>query len=89
MDTQFGAQILPLAAIKLKIVEFIELLVKLKNDIISQRIDELGLPALLLKTMKQYYMNSCLHCKVFTIFNEAINSSIDYLIDSVFLIINL
>ena len=80
---QFGEEIAPFGADRLKVVDFLYILVQLKNDLLSQSIDELEIPKALLSLMGEYFMNSILHGKIFNIFAESINSGIDYLIDTV------
>ncbi len=81
--TQFGQSIPPFGAERLCVVDFVCTLVQQKNDLLSQRVDELEVPRLLLDLMQTYYMNSMLHAKIFGIFSEAMHSNIDYLVCSV------
>lgn len=62
----------PFGLDRLKIIEWLNSLLSLKDDTICNRIGELEFPKLLLNLMKQYDMNSFLHLKIYNVFVEAI-----------------
>lgn len=79
---QFGQDVIPFGQDKLSVVDYFFHLIKLKNDMVCLKMDELEVPKLLLSLFKTYYANSILHGKIVRIFDEAINSNIDFLVDS-------
>lgn len=83
METQFGITITPFGQTRLKIIEFTESLMKLKNNLISQQIIDLEFPKLLIRLMGEYYMNTQLNSNILAIFQEALNSNVDNLIEAV------
>ena len=82
-DTQFGGQIVPFGNDRLKVIDFLQILMQTKNDIFCQKFDELEMPSVLMTLLKEYYMNSLLHVKIYNIFSDSVHSSIDFLIDMV------
>ncbi len=85
METQFGGRVAPLGFDRLKVVEWLQALVQLKNPEICKKIEELQFPLSLLKLMSAYEMNSFLHLKVYGVFVEAIATGMDDYIKTVFL----
>jgi hypothetical protein len=83
LPTSCGQIISPLGSARLKLVECLAYLCQLNDDVLSEHIDELQIPSVLLKLMDNHYMNTMLHCKICCIFSEAIKSGIIYLIDTV------
>lgn len=71
MTSQFGAQIIPLGLDRLKVIEWFNALISLKEGSIAEKMNELKIPEFLLSLIGKYDMNSLLHLKIYTIFNEA------------------
>jgi hypothetical protein len=86
METQFGGQIVPLGFDRLKVVEWLQALIQLRDLAICKKIVELEFPQLLIKMMALHDMNSFLHLRVFNVFNEALASSVDEYIRAVIFI---
>lgn len=83
LNTQYGTQIVPVGNYRLRIVEWMHSLIYLKEKIICQKFQEIGLPKALLTLIKKYDMNSNLHLKIYSIFSEAIGIDDDLWVETV------
>ena len=83
MDTKYGGQVIPLGFDRLKVVEWLNALVQLKNPLICKKITELEFPQLLIQLMRTYDTNSFLHYKIYSVFSEAIAGGNDDYIKTV------
>jgi len=73
----------PFGLDRLKVIEWLQSLLSLKDDNICKRIDELEFPKLLLNIMKAYDMNSFLHLKIYNLFVEAIKMEMSTYLEAV------
>lgn len=73
----------PLGFDRLKVVEWLDALVQLKNLDICKKIEELQFPLFLLKLLSVYDMNSFLHYKIYSVFSDAIATGVDEYIQAV------
>ena len=83
MNTQYGTQISGFGLDKLKIIEWLQSLILLKDEGVCARLGELELPSHLLGLMKAFEMNSLMHLKINNVFMEALNSGSEHYIDTV------
>eukprot|EP00826_Nyctotherus_ovalis_P053341 TRINITY_DN6914_c0_g1_i2.p1 TRINITY_DN6914_c0_g1~~TRINITY_DN6914_c0_g1_i2.p1 ORF type:complete len:624 (-),score=83.78 TRINITY_DN6914_c0_g1_i2:266-2137(-) len=79
-----GYSVLPLGLDKLKIIEWLQLLISLRGGLVWSRLAGLNFPGVLLSLMKRYDMNSILQQKVLRAFEAAINTNISAYIETVF-----
>lgn len=66
----FGDSVIPFGLDRLKIVEWLQSLISLKDPTVCIKLIECEIPKLLLTLMKKYDMNSVLHYKIYKIFEE-------------------
>lgn len=80
-----GYSVLPLGLDKLKVVEWLQLLISLRGGLIWSRLAALNFPSILLSLVRRYDMNSILQQKVLRVFEAAINTNISAYIETVLL----
>jgi hypothetical protein len=73
----------PLGFDRFKIVEWLHALVQLHDEQICKKLGELSFPQCLLEMMLTYVMNSFLHLKIYSIFEEAIKTQLEDYIKTV------
>jgi len=87
IPTTYGNRLNVLGIDKLSVIEWLQELInkyiEMKDDMVIKEVGKLKIPELLLFLMKEHYMNSILHLKVFTIFEGAIKSKISSYVKAV------
>lgn len=69
---------------RLKIIEWLQSLIALKDEAIGNKLVKLSMGKLLLSLVRDYCMNSILHLMIFNVFEEAIKSNILCYLNAVF-----
>jgi len=59
---------------KLRIIEWLQLLITFKNGFVCSKLAELNFPSFLLSLIKKHDMNSILHLKILRVFEAAMNT---------------
>lgn len=80
---QYGDTLVPLGLDRLKVVEWLQALLALKDETVGIRIGELEIPKTILGLIKKYDMNSILHLKIYKIFEEALGTGLPSYLESV------
>jgi len=75
LETQFGSKVQVFGLDRLKIVEWVYAILRLKDKIFREKLIELDLPKHLLEIMRNYYTNSNLHQRITQIFTELLQNS--------------
>jgi len=73
LTTASGNKITPFGLDRLKVIEWIQGIIGLKEERIGNKLMELDMASVLLELTKKYDMNSILHNKIFTIFKGALD----------------
>ena len=89
LSTHYGGNITPLGADKLKVIEWIESLIKFKDNDILNKLLELNIGSTFLTLMKRYEMNTIAHHKIYSIINDSIKTNEEIFIEIVVLFNNI
>eukprot|EP01022_Parablepharisma_sp_SALTPOND_P016087 TRINITY_DN231_c0_g1_i1.p3 TRINITY_DN231_c0_g1~~TRINITY_DN231_c0_g1_i1.p3 ORF type:complete len:960 (-),score=155.17 TRINITY_DN231_c0_g1_i1:21091-23970(-) len=88
LDTTYGDNVAPFGLDRLKVIEWMQSLISLKDDSICSKLSELEIPKLMLSLMKRYDMNSVLHLKITKIFEEVMGYDLEAYVEAVYLSIS-
>jgi len=81
-DMQFGDSVIPFGLDRLKVIEWLQSLISLKDEAVCKKVTEIEFPKTLLGLMRKYDINSVLHYKVFKIFEDALTCGNEDYIDA-------
>jgi serine/threonine-protein phosphatase 6 regulatory subunit 3 len=73
LPTASGNELTPFGLDRLKVIEWIQALIGLKEESVGSKLVELNMGTVLLELMKKYDMNSILHNKIFLTFKAALD----------------
>jgi len=78
-----GENVIPFGLDRLKIIEWLQALILMRDEAVCAKLNELEIPKLMLSLIKKYDLNSVLHLKVYNIFCDAVNSNNDAYFEAV------
>lgn len=73
LSTASGNELIPFGLDRLKVIEWIQALISLKEGSVGERLSELNFGVILLSLITKYDMNSILHNKIFSAFKSALD----------------
>jgi serine/threonine-protein phosphatase 6 regulatory subunit 3 len=74
IETPYGTNIKPFGLYRLKIIDWLQSLILLKEPTIYEKLESINMASTLMSLVKQYNMNSILHCRVLEIFKQLIST---------------
>jgi hypothetical protein len=76
LEMASGYSLQPFGADRLKIIEWLQLLITLKDGFVCSKLAELNFPGFLLLLIRKYDMNSMLHQKILRVVEAAMNTEL-------------